>query len=409
MRSHNKSEILFKRASRVIPGGTYGHIAPASGLPRHFAHFCSTGQGAFFQDVDGNEWIDFMCAYGAVLHGYQHPKIEEAVEKQRTLGSIFNHPNEVVVELAEKLTQMVDFASWAVFAKNGSDLTTWAIRVAREQTKRSLVVKAVGAYHGVDAWCDPGLGGRIDSDRSDVVEFEWNNLNQLEDIFKQSKNKVAAVILTPYHHAAFAPSEMPVEGFWSQVRRLCTENGSLLILDDVRAGWRLHEGGSHRYFNFTPDMSVYSKALGNGYAISACVGIEPLKGAASEVFLTGSCWNDAVAMRAALTSITMSEEKNVPQSVMKKGQFFCERLEEMAKKFNYSLKMTGPSSMPYPWFEGDENLFLIQKFCQLASKQGLYFHPHHNWFISDAHDQKSLERALELTGRAFEELDSSLV
>ena len=406
MRSHNTSEILFKRASRVIPGGTYGHIAPASALPRHFAHFCSTGQGAFFHDVDGNEWIDFMCAYGAVLHGYQHPRIEEAVEKQRELGSIFNHPNEVVVELAEKLTQVVDFASWSVFAKNGSDLTTWAIRVAREQTKRPLVVKALGAYHGVDAWCDPGLGGRIDSDRSDVVEFEWNNLNQLEDMFKQKKNDIAAVILTPYHHAAFAPSEMPTEDFWSQVRRLCTENGSLLILDDVRAGWRLHAGGSHRFFNFTPDMSVFSKALGNGYAISACVGIEAVKSAASEVFLTGSCWNDAVAMQAALSSLTMCVEGNVPQSVMTKGQFFSERLEQLAKGFNYSLKMTGPPSMPYPWFEGDENLFLIQKFCQLASKQGLYFHPHHNWFISDAHDQESLKKSLELAGRAFEELDS---
>ncbi len=406
MRSHNTSEILFKRASRVIPGGTYGHIAPASGLPRHFAHFCSTGQGAFFHDVDGNEWIDFMCAYGAVLHGYQNPRIEAAVEKQRKLGSIFNHPNEVVVELAEKLTQVVDFASWSVFAKNGSDLTTWAIRVAREQTKRPLVVKALGAYHGVDAWCDPGLGGRIDSDRSDVVEFEWNNLNQLEDIFKQKKNDIAAVILTPYHHAAFAPSEMPTEDFWSQVRRLCTENGSLLILDDVRAGWRLHAGGSHRFFNFTPDISVFSKALGNGYAISACVGIEAVKSAASEVFLTGSCWNDAVAMQAALSSLTMCVEGNVPQSVMTKGQFFSERLEQLAKGFNYSLKMTGPPSMPYPWFEGDENLFLIQKFCQLASKQGLYFHPHHNWFISDAHDQESLKKSLELAGRAFEELDS---
>ena len=406
MRSHNTSEILFKRASRVIPGGTYGHIAPASGLPRHFAHFCSTGHGAFFHDVDGNEWIDFMCAYGAVLHGYQNPRIEAAVEKQRKLGSIFNHPNEVVVELAEKLTQVVDFASWSVFAKNGSDLTTWAIRVAREQTKRPLVVKALGAYHGVDAWCDPGLGGRIDSDRSDVVEFEWNNLNQLEDIFKQKKNDIAAVILTPYHHAAFAPSEMPTEDFWSQVRRLCTENGSLLILDDVRAGWRLHAGGSHRFFNFTPDISVFSKALGNGYAISACVGIEAVKSAASEVFLTGSCWNDAVAMQAALSSLTMCVEGNVPQSVMTKGQFFSERLEQLAKGFNYSLKMTGPPSMPYPWFEGDENLFLIQKFCQLASKQGLYFHPHHNWFISDAHDQESLKKSLELAGRAFEELDS---
>lgn len=407
MKAHIKSDSLFERASQVIPGGTYGHIAPAAGLPRQFAHFCSTGKGAVFQDVDGNEWIDFMCAYGAVLHGYQHPIIEEVVEIQRRKGAIFNHPNEVVVELAEKLTQTIDFASWSVFAKNGSDLTTWAIRVAREYTKRPLIVKALGAYHGVDAWCDPGIGGRIDSDRSDIVEFEWNNLNQLEDIFKQRKDDIAGIILTPYHHAAFAPSIMPLGDFWGHVRKLCTEHGTLLILDDVRAGWRLHEGGSHRFFNFTPDMSVFSKALGNGYAISACVGIEEIKHAASEVFLTGSCWNDAVAMKAALTSLTITTEKKVSQSVLKKGRFFCEKLESLAKGANFSLKMTGPPSMPYPWFEGDENLFLIQKFCKLASEKGLYFHPHHNWFISDAHDQDSLEKSLQLAGNAFEELRSS--
>ena len=191
------------------------------------------------------------------------------------------------------------------------------------------------------------------------------------------------------------------------VRKLCTEHGTLLILDDVRAGWRLHEGGSHRFFNFTPDMSVFSKALGNGYAISACVGIEEIKHAASEVFLTGSCWNDAVAMKAALTSLTITTEKKVSQSVLKKGRFFCEKLESLAKGANFSLKMTGPPSMPYPWFEGDENLFLIQKFCKLASEKGLYFHPHHNWFISDAHDQDSLEKSLQLAGNAFEELRSS--
>ena len=153
MRSRSNSDQLFKRAASVIPGGTYGHLSPASSLPRHFAHFCSSGKGVYFHDVDQNEWMDFMCAYGAVIHGYQNPIIESAVEKQRSVGTVFNHPHEVSIELAEKLTQLVDFASWSVFAKNGSDLTTWSIRVAREHTKRTFVVKARGAYHGVDAWC----------------------------------------------------------------------------------------------------------------------------------------------------------------------------------------------------------------------------------------------------------------
>ena len=135
-----------------------------------------------------------MCAYGAVIHGYQNETIEIAVNEQRKYGSVFNHPHEVTVELAEKLTEMIDFASWAVFAKNGSDLTTWSIRVAREYTKRPLIVKAEGAYHGVDAWCDPGLGGRIDSDRMDIVEFQWNDLNQLEDIFRKKVDQIAGVI-----------------------------------------------------------------------------------------------------------------------------------------------------------------------------------------------------------------------
>ena len=404
MKSRIQSDSLSLRASKVIPGGTYGHVSPATNLPRDFAHFCNKANGVTFEDVDGNEWIDFMCAYGAVLHGYQNEEIEKAVNEQRKYGSVFNHPHEVTVALAEKLTEIIDFASWAVFAKNGSDLTTWSIRVAREYTNRPLIVKAKGAYHGVDAWCDPGLGGRIESDRADIIEFEWNDLNQLEDIFQNNTDQVAGVILTPYHHAAFAPSVMPKDDFWLNVREICSANGSLLILDDVRTGWRLHDGGSHRHFDFAPDLSVYSKALGNGYAISACVGIDELKNAASDVFLTGSCWNDAVAMRAALTSLSICQSKRVAESVMAKGRFFCDELEKLSSEFNFKLQMTGPASMPYPWFEGDENLYQIQKFCKLASKQGLFFHPHHNWFISDAHDQQSMEQSLNLARKAFEEM-----
>ncbi len=404
MKNRKQSDELFERARKVVPGGIYGHVSPAAGLPRHFPHFCDHAQGSRFVDVDGNEWLDFMCGFGAILHGYNHPEIEEAVTLQREKGSVFNQPSSLMVELAETLVAQVDFAEWAVFAKNGSDLTTWAIRVARESTGRPLVIKAKGAYHGVDSWCDPGHGGRIPDDRASIIEFEWNDLESLSLIMSENDGKIAALVLTPYHHAAFAPSELPASGFWAGVEELCRRNGVVLILDDVRCGGRLHGGGSHRYFGFTPDLAVYSKALGNGYAISACVGKEPLRKASMEVFLTGSCWNDAVAMAAALKSLELSEREEVAKSVLEKGRQLTEGLERTAAKHGKTLRMTGPSSMPYPWFEGDTNLFEIQKFCQICAEEGIYFHPHHNWFVGNAHDSKSIEQALCVADRALERM-----
>ena len=398
------SDSLFSRALKVIPGGIYGHVAPIAGLPRHFPHYTKSALGCRFEDVDGNEWLDFMCGFGAILHGYSNSEIEESANEQRSKGSVFNQPSPLMVELAELLTTNINFADWSVFAKNGSDLTTWAIRVAREETGRPFVVKAKGAYHGVDAWCDPGFGGRVENDRSHVLEFSWNNLDEFQSLLDNYRNQISSVILTPYHHAAFGPSLLPAPNFWPVVEEECQKNGIILILDDVRAGGRLDDGGSHRYFDFTPDLSVYSKALGNGFSISACVGKEFLKAASKDVFLTGSCWNDAVAMAAAQKSLQISQRDQVAQSVLKKGDYFCAGLLSCAKDLDLPFSMTGPSSMPYPWFEGDDNLFRIQKFCELAAGKGLYFHPHHNWFISNAMEYTDLDLALELSGQAMSEL-----
>lgn len=397
----NKSDQLFRRALEVVPGGIYGHVAPATGLPGHFPHFCERAMGCRFEDVDGNEWIDFMCGFGAILHGYQYPEIEEAVARQREKGMVFNQPSSLMVELAETLVDRIDFADWAVFAKNGSDLTTWAIRVARENTSRPLVIKAKGAYHGVDSWCDPGHGGRIPDDRASILEFDWNDLQGLSYLMSKHEGRIAAVILTPYHHAVFAPSELPSDGYWKEIEAICKRYGSLLVLDDVRCGGRLHSGGSHRYFGFTPDLSVYSKALGNGYAISACVGKESIRKSSMEVFLTGSCWNDALSMAAALKSLELSKREKVADAVLQKGTLFCDGLERVADEHGLDFRMTGPPSMPYPWFEGDENLFKIQMFCQLCAEDGVYFHPHHNWFLSNSHDSESVNQAIAVADKAF--------
>ncbi len=395
-----QSDHWFERAGKVIPGGIYGHVAPVAGLPRSFPHYCDRASGCRFWDLDGNEWLDFMCGFGAILHGYLNPVVEEAVSRQRERGSVFNQPSTLMVELAERMTEAIDFGQWAVFAKNGSDLTTWAIRVAREKTGREFVIKAKGAYHGVDAWCDPGLGGRIPADRERILEFEWNDFDQLSDLVIQNRDRVAAVILTPYHHAAFGPSVMPVEGFWQEVERLCKEEGIALVLDDVRTGGRLHDFGSHRFFGFTPDLAIYSKALGNGYAISACLGADDFKVAATDVFLTGSCWNDALAMAAALASLDLSYKGGVAEQVMHLGDYFVSELEKVCQAGNLELKMSGPPSMPYPYIVGDDHLFQIQDFCKACALQGLYFHPHHNWFIGNSHTETDLNEALERVGLA---------
>ena len=398
------SDQWFERAGKVIPGGIYGHVAPVAGLPRSFPHYCEKANGCRFIDVDGNEWIDFMCGFGAILHGYLNPEIENAVNLQRSKGSVFNQPSLLMVELAERMVEAIDFADWAVFAKNGSDLTTWAIRVAREKTGREFVIKARGAYHGVDAWCDPGLGGRIISDREKILEFHWNDFDELSDLVKKKTNQIAALILTPYHHAAFAPSEMPLSGFWSETEALCKKEGIALILDDVRTGGRLHDGGSHRYFDFTPDLAVYSKALGNGYAISACLASSSFREAAMEVFLTGSCWNDAFAMAAANKSFEISQTHNVADQVLGIGSYFSSELEKLCAARGIPLKMTGPASMPYPFISGDESLFKIQKLCQYCASEGLYFHPHHNWFFGSMHTEVDLIDALKRAELALDKL-----
>ena len=168
-----QSAALFERARQVIPGGIYGHMTPALVAPGASPFYAQRGEGCRYWDVDGNEYLDLMCAYGPVVLGYLHPEVEEAVARQLRAGDCFNHPGSVMVELAEQMVELVDFAAWAVFAKNGSDVTSWSIRVAREHTGRRKVLIIDDAYHGMDPWCSPGHGGLIEEDRATTKEPLW--------------------------------------------------------------------------------------------------------------------------------------------------------------------------------------------------------------------------------------------
>ncbi len=239
-----RDKALRARAAAVIPGGMYGHLDARAGC-RPATHSSSSGdEGAHVWDADGNEYVDVMCSWGPVLLGHQHPKVEEAVAAQRAKGDCLNGPGPVMVELAELLVDRVAHADWALFAKNGTDATTTALMVARATTGKRKVLAARGSYHGSAPWCTPRLAGTAPEDRSNIILFEYNDVASLTAAAEAAGDDLAAAIVTPFRHDAGFDQELADPEFARALRALCDRSDAVLVLDDVRCGLRLAEGGS---------------------------------------------------------------------------------------------------------------------------------------------------------------------
>jgi glutamate-1-semialdehyde 2,1-aminomutase len=396
-----ESEALLERARRVVPGGVYGHQSPRMVVSGAYPYFFARGDGCRVWDVDGNEYIDLMCSYGPIVLGHRHPKVEEAVQAQLQRGDCFNAPTRLWVELAERLAEITPFADWAAFAKNGSDVCTWAVAVAREHTGRRKVVKADGAYHGAHAWCTPAPAGVTPEDTANVLTFAYNDLDGLRRVVGAHDGDVAAIIVSPFRHDAFHDQELPVEGFLPGVRRLCDEQGIVFILDDVRAGFRLHLGGSGERFGVRPDLACYAKALANGYPLSACVGREPLKAAAERVYFTGSYFTSAVPMAAALACLDELDASGAIAHMERVGLLLQRGLEAQAASHGVEIVYSGPPALPFMSFKNDLKFARSRTFAAACAEGGVYLAPYHNWFLSAAHGEKDIDRILQVTDEAF--------
>jgi glutamate-1-semialdehyde 2,1-aminomutase len=397
----SRSDALIARAEKVVPHGIYGHQSPKLLTPGEFPSFLARAEGCRFWDVDGNEYIDFMCAYGPMVLGYRHPRVEAAARAQAEKADCLNLPGEVWVELAELLVDITPFADWAVFAKNGSDATTWSLAVARTHTGRPKIVMAAGTYHGVGSWCTPGDAGIPPAQKADVLTFTYNDLDGLRRVVGEHRGEVAGIILTPFRHEAFHDSEMPAPGFLKSVRTLCDEEGIVLILDDVRAGFRLHLGGSGEYFGVQPDITCYCKAIANGYALSAGLGREFLRSAAEQVFFTGSFWTAYVPMAAAVATIETLRDEGGIEQMDAMGTRLREGLDQQARSLGLAIYQSGPPALPFMTFVGDAGFAKSRVFAGECARRGVFFNPHHNWFLSAAHTADDIDEALDVTEVAF--------
>lgn len=397
-----RSEALYQRAAACIPGAIPGHQSPALHVPGSVPCFAESGDGARYRDVDGNEFIDFLLGYGPVVLGHNDRVVEAAVQKQQKQGQCFNHPTERTVELAERLVSLTPRADWAIFGRNGSDVTTWAVRVAREHTGRRKVIVARDAYHGSHAWITPGHAGLIPEDRVHTLSFTWNDADELGDLVGSNENDVAAIMLTPYHHPAFGDSVLPAPGFFDAVYELCRRHGIVFVMDDIRACFRLHMGGSCELFGARPDIICYSKAMANGYAISAALGTNAVKRSASKLYFSGSFFNNGVEQAAALATIGELEARSGIARMMELGIKLGEGLRERARACGLEVNVTGPPSLPNMTFTGERNFRRMQRFCAEACRRGIFFHPHHNWFLCTAHTQADISKALDVASECFD-------
>ena len=400
-----KSCAAFERACKLIPSGIYGHQGPAEGcyVPvSAFPFYASRAQGSYLWDLDGNRFIDYMGAYGPNVLGYNDPDVDEAAARQRAVCDCTTLPHPVMIDFADLLVDTVACADWAFFAKNGNDATSGAILTARAHTHRKKIVFFKGYYHGVSPWSQkidyPGI---IEEDVANNIYVKWNDFEELARVFDENKNQIAAVIGQPYMHGNFADNELPAEGFWQKVRQLCDDSGAVLIIDDVRAGWRLDLAGSDHYFGFKADLICFCKAIANGYNVSALCGREFLKNAVSSLSFTGSYWMSAVPFAAGIACIEKMKRLGCPQLLIDKGEQLKQGLIAAAQKHGFDLHVSGVPSLFYLRIADDPSLMLHQEWIAECVQRGVFFTNHHNHFINASLSDADIAETVEIADEAF--------
>lgn len=392
--------MLRARASRVVPGGMWGHLNAAR-LPEGYPQFFASAEGCRVRDVDGSEYIDFMCSWGPILLGHRHPDVEAAARAQAEQGDCLNGPGEVMVDLAEDFVAMLPHADWAMFQKNGGDATTACVTLARAGTGRRKVLVARGSYHGALPWCTPSVAGVTSEDRAHLVHFDYNDVASLRAAVDEAGKDLAAILVTAFRHDMSRDLELPTKEFAAAARAACDDTGAALIIDEVRTGLRLDVRGSWETLGVRPDLCAWSKAIANGYALAAVTGNDRFREAATKIYVTGSFWCGTVAMAAARATLRIARETDVPGHIHAMGLRLRDGLASLANQHGIAIRQSGPPQMPLMLFDDDPKFQKGRAFCSASLRHGAFFHPQHNMFLSAAHGPADIDAALEAASHGF--------
>jgi len=347
----SESERIFKEAQKYLVGGASAAGRIHGVLKRPL--FLSKAEGPLLIDVDGNEYIDFHNSSGAAFFGYAHPRLRGAVEKALDMGFFMNHESEYQGKLAEKICTAIPSAEYVRSSNTGTEATLAAVRLARAYTGREKIIKFEGHFHGMheslffnhSAIGDMNPAGEVqpiadsagfpENLKQNIIVLEFNNITALEMAFQKYKGKIAAVIMEPISFNCGCL--LPREGYLKNVRELCTQEGVILIFDEVLSGFRMVIGGAQEYYGVRPDLTTLAKALGGGFPIAAIAGREDVMrclNPTGKTIVSGTYTAALIPVLAALECLKMMKEDGFYDSL--NG-----RATEFYSEFNRLLQLHG--------------------------------------------------------------------
>ncbi|MET0760560.1 MAG: glutamate-1-semialdehyde 2,1-aminomutase [Flavobacterium sp.] len=426
---YQRSSQLFAEAEKVIPGGVNSPVRAfksVGGTPI----FVKSAKGAYLYDEDGNRFIDYINSWGPMILGHAYPPVVEAVIEKAKLGTSFGMPTALETEIAALAVSMVPNIDKIRFVNSGTEACMSAIRLARGFTKKDKIIKFAGCYHGHSdsfliqagsgaiTFGSPNSPGVTAGTAKDTLLAYYNDLKNVSDLIEANKNEIAAIIVEPV--AGNMGCIPPKEGFLEGLRQLCTENGILLIFDEVMTGFRLAKGGVQELFNIKADIVTFGKVIGGGLPVGAFAAREEIMNYLAPlgpVYQAGTLSGNPLAMAAGLAMLkALNEDQTVFQRLEEKTAYLENGIRAAFTANNIIFTINRVGSMISVHFDADAVIDFktsakgdnerFKKFFHGLLQEGIYIAPsaYETWFLTDALTYEDLD----FTIRAIDKVSKTL-
>jgi glutamate-1-semialdehyde 2,1-aminomutase len=423
--SFEKSKELFQRASDVLAGGVSSGVRrTATPIPLYFER----ADGPYYYDVDGNELLDYTLAWGPLIVGSNHPRLNAVIIEQLGKSYTFGAQHELEIALASKMISILPGIDQVIFANSGTEAVQAALRIARAYTDRPKIIKFEGHYHGSGANImvsvhpkESELGspthsyaGQLPQEYADTLVLPWNDLGALEHSFSLHPGKIACVITEPI--MVNSGSCMPENGYLEGLIEICRKNGAVSIFDEVITGFRVALGGAREYFGLIPDLSVYAKALAGGFSMAAVAGRRDVFDVLREgrTIHFGTYNGSPINTAAAIATLEILSEPGVYKRLHEHGFAIKEALENAAKGHGFPLVTTGTGSVFSVHFGQTKSPRNYRDTLRTDTKKYRIFQekmlhnqilllPDGRWYVGLAHSKKELGKTTESIEKSFEE------
>jgi glutamate-1-semialdehyde 2,1-aminomutase len=427
--NYSKSELLFEEAKKYIPGGVNSPVRAfnsVGGTPL----FIERGEGCRIYDADSNEFIEYIGSWGPHLFGHNPEFILKALEASLKNGTSFGAPTELEIKMAKIITELVPSIEKIRMVNSGTEATMSAIRAARGFTNKNKFIKFEGCYHGhadyflIKAGSGaltfgvPTSPGVTKANAADTLVADYNDIESVKSLIQENKDEIAAIIIEPIAgNMGVVPA---TKEFLSELRTLCTEEGIVLIFDEVMSGFRVAKGGAAEIYNIDADLTTFGKIIGGGLPVGAFGGRADIMNTLAPVgpvYQAGTLSGNPLAMSAGLAALTQIKENKSLYSILEeKGKYLEDGLKENMKKLNKSFAMTRVGSMSCLFFtENSVNNFssalksdaaLYGKYFHKMLEKGIYLAPSQfeAMFISTAHTTDDLDKTIAANYSSLKEL-----